>query len=420
MSTRREIVREIAWHEVFPWLILVRAFRISVRPHLLLISAVCLLITTHVWINLLGPLFDALSEDSAASVQNAFDLHLFSELNFRPSSPLAEAALDTDSSMRTAVPYVGPLQLLLAWRSIFNPAVAWSVVWYLLLGEVLGLAVWAYGAGLITRIAVVDLAREERIGIGKAVVYVNPRWPSYFASPTFPLVGVAFVMVPLIVLGWIMRLDAGVLLAGIVWPLVLIGGLFVAILLLGLLFGWPFFWVATSADNSDAFDAVSRAYSYVFQRPLHLLFYACVSVILGWLGWLLVAGIAAAVIQFSLWGVAWGLGTVRIQELSAMIQAEAAGEVAISSSARAGASLIALFHGGVRLLVSAYLSSYLLVAASGIYLLVREHVDGKDPGDVFSNDEAVLDLPPWDSDEPMTGPGAERETRATDEGPKAE
>ena len=79
-------------------------------------------------------------------------------------------------------------------------------------------------------------------------------------------------------------------------PLALVAGLLMAILLLGLLFGWPLMWATISTEETDSFDALSRSYAYVFQRPLHYLFYAFVAGVVGWLGWLLVANFAAGVI----------------------------------------------------------------------------------------------------------------------------
>ena len=46
-----------------------------------------------------------------------------------------------------------------------------------------------------------------------------------------------------------------------------------AVLLLGLIFGWPLMFSTISTEGTDAFDAISRSYAYVFQRPFHYLFY---------------------------------------------------------------------------------------------------------------------------------------------------
>ena len=81
-----------------------------------------------------------------------------------------------------------------------------------------------------------------------------------------------------------------------------------ALLLLGLIFGWPLMWATISTEGTDSFDALSRTYAYVFQRPLRYLFYAVVAALLGWLGWLLVENFAAAVVWLALWAASWGSG----------------------------------------------------------------------------------------------------------------
>ena len=85
-----------------------------------------------------------------------------------------------------------------------------------------------------------------------------------------------------------MKANLGLLLGGLLWPLALVAGLLMTLLLLGLLFGWPLMWATISAEGTDSFDALSRSYAYVFQRPLHYLFYIMVAAVIGWLGWLLV------------------------------------------------------------------------------------------------------------------------------------
>ena len=62
------------------------------------------------------------------------------------------------------------------------------------------------------------------------------KWPSYFAAPLLPVGGVLLIAIPVLVLGWIMRAESMFLLGGLVWPLVLVGGFVVALLLLGLLY----------------------------------------------------------------------------------------------------------------------------------------------------------------------------------------
>ena len=77
-----------------------------------------------------------------------------------------------------------------------------------------GVAVWAFFGAAICRIAAVQLAAEEQVGLGAALRYACRKWPSYFAAPLFPVGGVLLATIPVLVLGCIMRASVGLLLGG--------------------------------------------------------------------------------------------------------------------------------------------------------------------------------------------------------------
>ena len=131
-----------------------------------------------------------------------------------------------------------------------------------------------------------------------------------------PIGGVLLAMIPVLVLGWIMRTNVGLLLGGFLWPLVLVAGFIMAILLMGVLFGFPLMWGAISAEGTDSFDALSRSYAYVFQRPLHYLFYIVVAGLLGWLGWIVVWNFAEGIIWLGYWAAGWGCGSDQIDSIA--------------------------------------------------------------------------------------------------------
>ena len=86
---------------------------------------------------------------------------------------------------------------------------------------------------------------------------------------------------------WYLRRRDG-LVGGMFWPLALLAGLIMALLLVGLAVGWPLMWATISVEATDPFDALSRSYSYAFHRPIRYLFYVIVAAVLGLLGWYLV------------------------------------------------------------------------------------------------------------------------------------
>ena len=168
----------------------------------------------------------------------------------------------------------GHLQLAAPFFGMFNPQIAVGEFFFLLVCGLWELAIWAFFGGAITRLAAVALAREESLSWGYLTSYARDKWPSYFGAPLFPFCGVALAAVPLALFGLLLRTDVGLVIAGALWFLPLLGGLFMAVLLVGLFFGFPLMWATISAEGTDAFDALSRSYAYTYQRPLLYTLYA--------------------------------------------------------------------------------------------------------------------------------------------------
>ena len=98
---------------------------------------------------------------------------------------------------------------------------------------------WSLFGTAITRHAAVTMIGEESPGFLGGLRFGVSRWPSSFNSVAFVLLGVAVLSLPGAVLGLLMRADWGLAIAGVIWPLVLAGALVLAILVVGLVAGWP-------------------------------------------------------------------------------------------------------------------------------------------------------------------------------------
>jgi len=236
--------------------------------------------------------------------------------------------------------------------------------------------------------------------------------------------------------GWMLRFDPTLFVMAIVWPLFLIGGLFMMILSLGLIFGWPLMWATISTEGSDAFDALSRSYSYTYQRPLHYLCYAAVATLLGVLSWILVAAIASAVAYLSLWGLSWAAGGERVEQIAAELPREvktfewsprqivaapivvdgglapaapdavvaidastATDEARLNRLGRYGVWLIGVWLGMVKLVALGFAYSYFWTASTAIYLLLRRATDHTEMDEVYLEEqETNFGLPPLKTD----------------------
>ena len=78
---------------------------------------------------------------------------------------------------------------------------------------------------------------------------------------------IALCLFPAILMGLLNHLGGvGAILVALVLPLLLVFNLLVLLLTIGVC-AWPLMAVTIAAENSDSFDALSRAYNYLFMRP---------------------------------------------------------------------------------------------------------------------------------------------------------
>ena len=404
-------LRSVSWPDLCPWLILFRTFRPAISMHLLALAFAGAILTPVGWrIGEAIFLSPSVLEDDAS---------LAAQVNVWRRWPGARTPLPrnegetTLQAMRTiafpaifgqmttaapASPAVDvPLSFVEPFRRMFNPTLTWGKLFYLIVGGVWTCAVWSIFGGAIMRTAAVRLGRDERVGIRQALEFSIKRFPSFFAAPMLPVVGIALMAIPLIAMGWLMKLNFGVLVAGILWLGVLGTGFLMAILAIGVVFGWPLMWATISTEGTDAFDALSRSYAYTFQRPLHYLFYGFVAAVLGTLGWLLAWGFSEAVVQLSYWGVSWGTGGDRLVEVRNLIGGPAPDGT--SGVLWSGSQMIRFFIGLVRSVASGYGYSFFFCALSSVYLLLRLNADGEEMDDVYlETDDEAFGLPPLAKD----------------------
>jgi hypothetical protein len=182
-------------------------------------------------------------------------------------------------------------------------------------------------------------------------------------------------------------------------------------------------WVTISAEGSDAFEGISRAYAYTFQRPLHYLFYAAVASAFGLVCFAFVYLFTEGVIQMTYWAVSWGANLLdifstdsgeptRIQQImlaEAYFQPHGDPYVVLDPdgksqtmplSLKIGAWLIYAVNGLVRALAVAFTYSFFWCSMSAIYLLLRRDVDQTEFDEVWiEEDEELGTMPAVTTDE---------------------
>lgn len=155
------------------------------------------------------------------------------------------------------------------------------VIWFLI--------IWAIFGGAVARIAAVHVARDEKISVRQAVKFSAGKVLSFIFAPIIPLVIIVIVglLVTLVsLLGnipWI-----GPILIGVPFALALAAGFVMTLVLIGTVAGFDLMYPTIAVEGSDAFDAISRSFSYIYARPWRLLFYTAVAIMYGALTYLFV------------------------------------------------------------------------------------------------------------------------------------
>jgi hypothetical protein len=405
------VLRSVAWAELFPWLNIFKTFRLAIGFRALVLSTVAAIITASGW-GLLG--LDMTCNHSVAVAKSGAQCPVRAMLRMVPDTPDmlgaspamppkdAGPALGEEEvkafTAKTAKydPYTSHYEPLTdSWMYLNRPLlegigleVTFGHTLRLIACGLWALAVWAFFGAAITRIAAVQLAANERITLGAALRYACAKFFAYFFAPLFPLGGIALAVLPVLIAGWLLRIGVIAFFVGLFWPIYLVCGLIITLLLLGLVFGWPLMWPTISTEKSDSFDALSRSYAYVFQRPLHYMFYVLVAAVLGVLGWLLVKNFASTIIYATYWSASWGAGAGRTEELMNYKD--------LTGMGYAGAWLIHAWSAVVKLLAVGFTFSYFWNAMTAIYLLLRRNVDATEMDEVeldADEGEAKFGLP---------------------------
>ena len=418
------------WQETFPWLILFRAARPAIGFRVLLVTAIGLMTMVAGWRlcwRFVAPSVDAksgevvISDPVMAQLAGRYVVPLSTEGEDPPVVPPWPWEIDANGNELypqffgkgvlgdySDVPLIGRFlgvaettatELTFPFQMLFHEELTYRGLAYALTCCVWALVIWGYFGGVIARIVAVKLTQDETISLKKAGSFARKRCCSYMSAPLIPLLGVFGLGIPIAVLGLISHFDVGIFITGLLWPLVLCIGFLMAILLLGLIFGWPLMFSTISTEGTDAFDAISRSYAYVFQRPFHYLFYTILTTIIGGLGWLFLHGIMNLIVHATTWAFAWGLNAeTKISLFAGNLNSNIAGW---------GYNLILFWQGFLQVLLTSFAIGFLFSGMTAVYLLLRRHVDGVELDEVQLDQEAQYGLPVLSEDNTDSEGGGE-------------
>jgi hypothetical protein len=413
MSNAPGSITSVRWTSLFPWLILVRAARVSLMLRVILLALAGVVVTQLGW-----ALVERVVLDDSTTEARLW------RLTEARSAWLPGAELDIEADRGLAVQadaYGGPLVRGWGWAS--QPFVRMVQAdslrrWVARLLEGLwAIAVWALFGGAITRIAALYLSHGEAIDPLAALRSATARWLSTAGAPAALVLVLLVVALGGVLAGWLISWNPSTVLMGLLWILViLLVGVPLALTAFTLALGWPLMWSTVAVERTDAFDAISRAFAYLFQRPLHALFYVLVAGVLGLLAQMAVNLFVDASLTATRWAVSGGADDQRVATLLDETYDERREE--LGALGAVGGEPMRFWTLGFRSIAAAFPMAYLFSAAVGIYLLLRRQIDATELTEVtLDAGDPQRGLPTLVKD-PATGvPRVADEPGATDVAP---
>ncbi|WP_437204214.1 hypothetical protein [Planctomicrobium sp. SH664] len=226
-----------------------------------------------------------------------------------------------------------------------------------------GLLITGLFGGSISRMTAIEIAGEGEGSLLPSLRYTRRHLLSFLGAPALAFIGMLVFIIPLRVTGWVSAVPLlGDLLLALAWPILLAFGICLALLVVALTLGWPLMVAAVNTEGSDAFDALSRAFSYLFNRPWYALFLTLLSTLYGatllfFVGGILVLGLRLTVV---------GLGYASFAALP-MQSPEATGFAA---------QIMGFWKNVIQSVPTAFVFSYFWTTATIIYFLLRHREDG--------------------------------------------
>lgn len=145
--------------------------------------------------------------------------------------------------------------------------------WEILGGGIWFVACWAFFGQAIRRIVALRIARDEGLGVREALGFALKNWTSVLMAPVIVGIAVGIFWGCNWLAGVAMSIPVlGMILSILLVPLAVLSTLLMLLIALGGVLGFPLVGAAAAWEKNGALDAISRAFSYVYARPLQYFF----------------------------------------------------------------------------------------------------------------------------------------------------
>lgn len=307
----------------------------------------------------------------------------------------------------------------MAMRHLAPGMIGAKEVGFMLVAGVLMLLIWSYFGGTILRSSAVEFSKDDRIDLREASGFARKKYSSFFWAPVVPCLGIVFLLLCIYLGGLVGRIPyVGPVVDGLFFFLALLAGFLIILIALGTLFGAPLMGPTIATEGTDAFDAISRSFAYVFGRPWRYIWYYLVGA-----AYAVVCTAFVAAFAYGLIAVALGAGRAGMGESFRPIDA-----FLTTNQRDPNASIVqnfcaVLMRAGIIVtwgLVIGFAISMKATLCTIIYCLLRKDVDGTDMTEVFIEEEEEEGLIPQEG-KPSEGesagpPSAEPQAPSAGEG----
>lgn len=254
---------------------------------------------------------------------------------------------------------------------------------------VISFAVLSLAGGAISRGAALQFTRDERAGMASTIAFALKNYVPILCAPTAPLVLVVLLgFVIISVIGLMANIPyAGELILALFFLLVLFAGAVMAFTTIWACASFNLMFGAIAAEKSDTFDALSRAYNYVYSRPWRLGGYTILAAFYGGVCYLFVRFFAYVTLLLSRWFLQAGVfaqnsGGQQFDKIDAIWPKPEYFNFLGTSSNLAKPLTQTIASGIVHFemliiagLILAFVISYYFSAGTVIYCLLRKKVD---------------------------------------------
>jgi len=392
MADNEVAVHSVQWSHVLSVGHILRAFRIALwPPSKLLLCLAALVITIGAAI-----LLDMAFETNVGGMSFAENMR---EVYYLAAGRGTSWALTSENLMSTRGFYYSPLDAL---RHVVElTRLYWQATpWFAFLNTLIGILVWTFFGGAVSRIVALQFARDERPTVTEALRFACKRYVSLVASPLALFIVIALIAIPaFFVAGLVLVIPfVGELVAGALFFLTIGLGVVLTFLFLFGVASLGLQMPAIGAEGRDAFDAISRGVNYVFTRPWKYilytafsLLYLCFTFVVVRLFTFLVLKVPYASLKLWPWigrqaedGTPGKLARVWVEPAMQDLWRMPAGAAGTELVAAVLVSIFIIILIGLML---AFIPSFILSAQTIIYFLLRRQIDFKDLEEVYTEDD---------------------------------